>query len=235
MKIHVSHCYTEDTDTHRALKKRWESITGTEPFEVKFWEAGYHETHPQLLWRIWQDILTSPGKHFGKHVITEMDFIPFPEGMYNIRRALNRFRCIFAPWSNRNEDGSINDFWPMVGPWFMAFSLEGKPCLPPSDWFDTIDRPFDVACPALVKLIDCGFFYPKRKIQHQCHFLKMHDEREFSGMYGIRYTVEEDYPVGIHCFYSRTYAALKSSQLGNIEGETVGGHRRKIEKVLERL
>ncbi len=221
MIFHVSRCDSIPHPVEDLLRDNWERQTYGHT--IRWWKAQSQETHPQLLKRIFTEIQAKPDYH----VVSELDMILFPGAPERIARDLKHLGAIFASFENRTPDGHRLDHWPLVGPWLMAFNtvkLKNRPW-PEFDWLDTIDKPFDVANPSLVYLLESGYLRP-----YEAAFFQGEDERTHSGMYATRYP-----GIGVHAFYGRCFSADDESQLGNIEGATVGSHIAGIKNLLLKI
>lgn len=222
MNLHITRSYTAQNPTAKRLERHWRGdiAVGVSPYQLTFYQAQYKEKHPELLRRVLREILKVPGKH----LISELDFIVFPGGLETLEKELDSYRAIFVPWNNRESHGPINVCFPMTAPWLMAFNTENAPPLP-EDLFDTLGKPFDVACPTLIRVLECGFCGP-----HQVLFHDAVDAKPLFDMYSTLYE-----GIGLHCFYERTFACEPDHQLGNVEGTTLQSHLDGIDWVLREL
>lgn len=182
------------------IQKYWEHAAGGPTMGIcTTVQAKLDETHPQLLTRIWADIMQSGP---GIRIISETDFLPHPLVRVYLENAFqNRgMKAAFASYATRADltHKELEIFDDIPAPCFLAFVFDPETYakLPPT-WLENTVEVDNPAAGAFLQGVAKGLWEPNHVIWSEPHDEKV---RPYFPLPLVNYP-----HLGTHAMYSRHY------------------------------
>lgn len=193
MKIYLTRPRGPMHKFEQAFIAHWHGVStllsGNPPYLL---ENNLHETHGELLTRLWNDLRGEKEAI----LISESDFWPFADEVDDLIRSAQRrqLAACFTPLSRRDTpDCSERVLEPLVAPWFILLHPSFFKAQPPLDWLRQ-GGPFnDAANLAYLRGVEAGCF-----LQHNVKWLTPLNSLgpKISGC-------QTKYLHGVHSFFTR--------------------------------
>src|SRR5437867_1926403 len=103
------------TDTAKRLETRWFKVAP----DAMFIRSLEHETHGELLTRLWEEIRTDDDPI---QVISELDFIPYDDFQIEMLSLLSQSPALFCEYVTRDPDLTLRRHGPTSAAWLLGLN-----------------------------------------------------------------------------------------------------------------